>query len=260
MPNWVRTKVEVSSRDWETIRKLCVRKNETKDGDGDEKFDFNAIDPMPEAMNVEFGGKSDDAISLYLGKKDPSCLIYGTASDKKGKGDFYRLLILLKQHEPFTRYRPLTQDTIDYYTKKGNLAQTEGLGKHIVDNVKTYNAANWYEWALLRWGVKWNASDFSVEDDGKKATFYFDTPWSFAEKALVALSRKCPEITMRVSYADEDIGQNAGIETIGQGRVISGNEIDADTVPAYQIAFELWNCADMYHYDKKKRTFVPNED
>lgn len=72
------------------------------------------------------------------------------------------------------------------------------------------------DWARDRWGTKWNA--YSVERTSG-TELRFETAWSHPGPVLLALSRLFPKATIRVRYADEDLGRNFGEYTLTNGEV-----------------------------------------
>lgn len=82
------------------------------------------------------------------------------------------------------------------------------------EQAEKYGVVGWYDWRHKFWGTKWNARDAQYEGDGR---FIFDTAWSAPIPVLVALSRRFPDVTIHVAYADEDYGYNTGKGTIKAG-------------------------------------------
>lgn len=79
--------------------------------------------------------------------------------------------------------------------------------KVVLNNIKKYGAADWYNWSVYNWGTKWNAYDTSEwEDckDGKVTSFY--TAWSPPIPVIKKLSSKYPTLTFKLEYADEGGG------------------------------------------------------
>ena len=76
----------------------------------------------------------------------------------------------------------------------------------------------WYDWNIDHWGTKWGAYD---QTDGTHFSypmkFKFKTAWSHPDKVVTALSKKLPDVTFSIWYADEDIGSNCGRYCIKDG-------------------------------------------
>jgi hypothetical protein len=68
----------------------------------------------------------------------------------------------------------------------------------------------WYVWNREHWGTKWNA--YSMRRIGTTG-LYFETAWNTPEPvfhALVAADWFPQDVSLRVLYADEDMGHNLG--------------------------------------------------
>jgi len=64
-----------------------------------------------------------------------------------------------------------------------------------------YGAADWYDWQVKNWGVKWGECDVDVElHEPRLAVITFDTPWG---PPLVWLARAAvdhPKLTFRLAW------------------------------------------------------------
>ena len=79
--------------------------------------------------------------------------------------------------------------------------------------------ANWYDWRLDKWGVKWDASNVSVEDEtsfqdeptgNPDLIVNFYTPWGPPSGVLQELTEQHPEARFYLRWADE-FGPGNGI-------------------------------------------------
>jgi len=61
----------------------------------------------------------------------------------------------------------------------------------------------WYQWNLNNWGCKWDASDLSIEEDGKDVIYHFNTPWSIPNEAMEELARIFPTISIYWLFTEE---------------------------------------------------------
>ena len=104
------------------------------------------------------------------------------------------------------------------------------------EDLQEVGSRNWYHWRIAKWGTTWEAFDYS--DDG--TTFLFFTGWSHPHPVIEKLSRMFPEVTFRVAYAEEDLGQNVGRYTIKNGELVEHDDIEEGTKEAHQLAAELW--------------------
>lgn len=81
---------------------------------------------------------------------------------------------------------------------------TGALGR---EEQEKYGEKNWYDWSCQNWGTKWNA--MNAEPLGTNGVS-FETAWSMPEPIFKEISRRFPDMSVRVLYADEDRGSNCG--------------------------------------------------
>lgn len=89
------------------------------------------------------------------------------------------------------------------------------------------------DWARGNWGTKWNAYDTERETHN---SLRFDTAWNHPFPVIEALSRKFPDATIYVQYADEDLGSNLGEYTIRNGEIIESREFESLSEEALDFA------------------------
>jgi hypothetical protein len=166
----------------------------------DDKVDFNTILPMPKELNVTAGNVEYFAQEIIQQMK----LKNKTAEE------------CLKEHLP------------ELLDGKGEQVQI------YLNNYTKYGATSWYDWCIANWGTKWNAYEFIVRSNELE----FQTAWRTPVPVLIKLSKRFPEETITLNFADEDIGNNCGTMTVTQG------DIETDYMPegteAKQFACELW--------------------
>lgn len=101
--------------------------------------------------------------------------------------------------------------------------------KLLIANYEATGFFYWYDWNAHNWGTKWNAYGQPAEGFGCCTSEYsFETAWAHPTPVIRALSRKFPNITFQIEYADEDLGSNAGIYSI-----IHGDIVEEDIAPDY---------------------------
>ena len=83
------------------------------------------------------------------------------------------------------------------------------------------------DFARKVWGTKWNACDQSHDVAQGQATF--DTAWSCPKGVLLELSKRFPDESIAIEFADEDIGSNCGSFTLKNGVAIT-----SDIAPAWR--------------------------
>lgn len=121
---------------------------------------------------------------------------------------------------------------------------------------KKYGKENcWYEWSCKNWGTKWNA--FSSSSHGN--IIEFQTAWRGVADLIRKLSIIFPEIEFEYMYADEDIGYNAGKFKFKDNEPYN-YFIKDGSKEAYELAFELWGCADDFVWDEKAQQYKYKEE
>lgn len=75
-----------------------------------------------------------------------------------------------------------------------------------------HNTNHWYDWNTRNWGVKWDASDVYFEDWDGELAYDFETPWSFPEQAMRAMTEQYPTLTFTIRFLEE---QGWGGEALG---------------------------------------------
>ena len=102
---------------------------------------------------------------------------------------------------------------------------------------------NWYDWSIENWGTKWNALDF--EDTGNNNIISFQTAWSFPFPVILAIKDNLIvpnnlDVTMRIAYADEDIGNNLGAVLINKDS-INLADFEEGSPSAINFSKIVWN-------------------
>lgn len=218
-------------------------------------FDFNTVEKMPEDLNIENGTNSDNALSFYLSTLNPSCKWSGPKSSKMSKTAFADLIAMIKKADSWYDYKAMTEQDVATLHLETGIKPLLLLGKKEIDNIKKYHARDWYEWSCREWGSKWNAQDTVVDGN----TISFSTAWNAVIPVILKLSKQHPNINIDFQWADEDIGQNIGKISVLNGNIIKDNTLEDGDKKAYELAMELWGCADDYRYDAKKGTYVQKE-
>ena len=91
--------------------------------------------------------------------------------------------------------------------------------KIALNNIKEHGAKDWYDWSIRNWGCKWEPSlnhwdhwDDSMELD-------FETPWSPPEPWIHAVSKKFPNLMIKV-HVTEESDAYMGIITANNGQMV----------------------------------------
>ena len=148
-----------------------------RDDKGREMFiDFNRIKPIPEAMNVSCGSRSNQALELYLEFIKEKA---GIAEICLALGDRGATYTKRMTGDLTAKYAKVFQDDPDLLK----------FGEQLFNNIRDYGAPTWHEWCTENWGTKWNAFRQERIDDN---TIRFDTAWSGVPGLIQELSRQFP--------------------------------------------------------------------
>jgi len=69
-------------------------------------------------------------------------------------------------------------------------------------NLKKHGFASWYEFHIAEWGTKWNACDPSLDDNGDRLIYTFDTAWSPPGPIVLKLSELFPNAEFELKYIE----------------------------------------------------------
>jgi hypothetical protein len=174
MPNWCSNNIVVTgpAEDIARFRQTCIRPDET----GKPCFDFNGLIPMPAIL--EDGVIFDDMVILSL--DDPA-----------------RMPRSLEERMKYWKVHDLA-------ALKAKIL--EALQKESIEAFEQTGAANWYDWANMNWGTKWNACDFKViiEEPGRYEC-RFETAWCPPEPVYVKLAEMFPELCFEINGWDDQL-------------------------------------------------------
>lgn len=73
-----------------------------------------------------------------------------------------------------------------------------------------------FEWCVSHWGTKWDAYEIGEDYDA----ILFNTAWNTPRPIWAELSKRFPELYLKVEYASEDRGSNCGTLTYLNGELI----------------------------------------
>ena len=206
MPNWIFN--ELVAYNLDSAAKTTLRTAFEQDEP------FQAIHPMPQIL------KDTQSPTPYCLRKmfqEPSCknvsgldgVIFYSSLNRKD--DWRQKILEIGEHEVIRRIR-----------------EDKSIGKHeahmaelAVKAIVKTEYANWYDWCVDNWGVKWDASEPMFEDEplfkdeslgNPDLMVVFDTPWGPPTGILWKLSTQYPEATFILRWADrDDYGNGQGI-------------------------------------------------
>ena len=257
MPNWVRNKVIVGRKEFvDTLRKkYCTVKD-----NGVEDLDFDKVIKRPESLDIEFSSKSNDGLNLYMTMTNPKAAYFGKKEDKLMGKEWDALSDKLVGHISTYSGEPLKEDEVkELHEKyKDKIPELVELGKKQIENLREYEALNWYEWSLKNWGTKWSSDGFETSPEGY--SFTFETAWSPAFPILIEISKQNPNMKFAYLYSDENIGFNTGYALIHNGKTDFEGTFKDQSPDAFMLAFDLWGCRENYRWDDKEGTYLPIDE
>lgn len=186
--------------------------------DGRVQLDFNALIPMPKELNMEAGSTETDAIAAVIRE----------CSDKDYLGRSYYMGQNIDARE----------ERLNATAKRlGGMQNLLELGLKYISNIVHYGFSTWYGWRIAKWGTKWNAAETHIVN---RDTVEFWTAWSMPEPIFAELSKRYPDDEIEVTYADENIGENAGYVYFlgGEGSV---TRFDSCSQEAYEAYVDCWD-------------------
>lgn len=187
-------------------------------------FDFNKVVPMPASLDITEGTIKEDAVNAYISATNPGNRSELSPVGKLKLGDHALLYVEAKKAMRFGLPNTRLKDSeIKELAQRHQLASPEALvalGKQYVDNVHEHGAATWYDWRINNWGTKWNNEPDDLMVNEKDSSLHFLTAWSAPIPIVEELSHQHPELSLSISWADEDLGQNVGQATFQNGELI----------------------------------------
>lgn len=202
----------------------------------DSPLDFNKIIPMPKALDIEAGSRTNKGLAAYR-----EFISAYTFDGAKNNPDL--LNIPEKSENAFLR------------TRKDIKRDEWKLGKAAFQNQLRYGTPTWYEWRIANWGTKWSAYNVKVIDD---KTIEFQTAWSHAMPVIQELAKQFPHVQFDYSWADEDLGMNVGKAEFEYGELVSYEFFAGQSKCAYELAAELWGldlAEEGFVFDEEKQTY-----
>lgn len=224
MPNWVLSNINIKGSGPD-LQKFLDRFREP---DGDIKFKFNKIIPMPKGLITNEGPYSETgAIYIWL-------------TEHPGELPPAGLLNAECRNESFAARCDESKAEFESADKATQQEMIEG-GRRGLDNCIKYGAISWYDWCMNNWGVKSDVNDkayvqgpLNPNAGEDSVVLRFLTAWSFPAPIFVELSKLYPKLTFESKYADQDYGFNCAEFKAKNGEV-EFNDRDGDRVFACNV-------------------------
>lgn len=204
MPNYVYNLIKVADGDFQALADFM--KSEERD------FDFNKLIPMPPSMlalRTKYNGisKQSELGFRYWNDPDQRCKEnkYAIINEIKGRG--YDLRKTLR----------------------------EGIDRlYVYADCGYWNSL---EWAVAKWGTKWNALDIDVKPSDR--TIFFNTAWNAPIPIYKAMAKQFPTHKITAKYYNKG-GWFAGYCIINNGKAY-GEDYECESKKGKAIINEINN-------------------
>lgn len=271
MPNWAYQEIHCKNKeDLQKLRKAFS----TDPNDDDADIDFNKIIPMPKSIELTKSPSNFNAVTFFLMpekilpleevnlKIDEFAKTLENPIHKRLPNKIVKKLIKFKvdsEGEMFKKditdglINPLASNEFLEYCRKFNLKPTfENYGKQMLYNFMMYGAHNWYNWSILYWDTKWNAS-YTIWTD---TSVYFQTAWGPAINPIVKAS-EILQIPLFVEWAEEQFTEYGGCVEIENGQIINNEIYDKDPEKLFITSARLIDPdQENFRFDEKRHEIV----
>lgn len=220
MANWVLAKINASN---EVINALKNNKGE---------IDFNIVLPRPDIFK-EFG----EFIPVILRSDLENLIKYLNAKDKENGLAPLNERLANAPADKLAEVEKQARENIEREAAIIDKIDAKDLALQAYCKLTT-GSSDPLDWSTKHWGTKWNASEVIIDDKYLE----MQTPWNFPFPVICELSKKFPDETISVDYADEDLGYNCGSFAVKNGEVVSEylNTDNVDYKVSRRFACELW--------------------
>lgn len=207
MPNHVTNVIYIEHGTVEEVYKI-KQAIAGKDNKETMAIDFNKIIAMPEYLHKTRSPMSNTTTDLIVD--------YDKVEDKSPE----KIKQFIRKHFPI--------DDLIGSTNEEKQQEFNALRGYIETG-----CTNWYDWAIQKWGTKWNAYNTG---DNYSNSIWCDTAWATPEPVIQKLSEMFPEQVFKVEYADEDIGSNCGWYIYQNGELLQNHDYFEDQDEANEFA------------------------
>lgn len=256
MPNWVRNRLIIDSDNYEEIINDLTLKTE----DGEREFDFNKIIPMPRTIEMIISGSITEMckkLFRYSVKDKPEYDEYKSYFEKdkneiQSDEEYKKLLEQCLNYED-TKFTSNGVERKKLFNAEDNVLF---YGKTAYDNIRHYGVQDWYDWSMLNWGVKWNASQTLIDGN----IIEFETPWDSVTLLMADIARKYPNAKFTYEFSEEQVAVYGGRYIFENGDVVEGGHFEECSKEMYENAFSFWpGVKDYYKFVKSKNTYFPKQ-
>lgn len=198
MPSHVENIIQLSGDERRIAEALAAIQD---DEEGLGSISFQKLIPMPEALDIEYGTRTDQGLSAY--REFVEFYLQGRSAEEVD------LLHIPQEKEEL------------YLEEHQDIQKDEWeLGRTAFQNLTLYGASTWYEWCNENWGTKWDAygfDNFGLFQDG---SLRFLTAWSPPHPVIERLAEIYPDLSILHEWVDEELGYNCGRREYADGDLI----------------------------------------
>ena len=202
MPNWVKNELFViGSKKNRNAVKALLANSEMNSDDDELVLDFNKVVRMPDGYawtnspanrvgkyaNPDVRG--DEPLD-WQWSKDRNC---GSLSDVEAR-IAERLLELGAVHRQGIDFELLSN--VELQLLRSMLS---------VVLKRLHGFECWHDWAIAKWGTKWNAHNVKVRDANRVLRYHFLTAWTPPRPFVYALGKQCPDVTLVLESLDSGV-------------------------------------------------------
>ncbi|MDO5556344.1 MAG: hypothetical protein Q4G09_07060 [Clostridia bacterium] len=191
---------------------------------------YKKLIPMPKRLNLTEGSIKNSAITYaFLQKSEKERIrIVKMLCNKKLKETKTLFQNFLKYQDNFEELKKMNKE---FKPKDEEIALKirtfKQLGEIYLKNIAEYGYATWYEWAINKWGTKWDAYDSIGTPESGELEFL--SAWNPPNGIVKKLFEKFPE--EKINWYYEEPGMDFAGNYISDG---NGNYIDVPCpVPNY---------------------------
>jgi len=94
----------------------------------------------------------------------------------------------------------------------------QGDDKSKEELIKKYGAADWYDWQVKNWGVKWSVAADLISENPESLLYGFNSAWDSPIKFFEKISTEFPNLLFKLKYDEPGVGF-MGLAKISNGKV-----------------------------------------
>lgn len=185
MPNWCDNDLYIYGKHRTEIADAIAN--------GENVIDFEKIVPMPPGLIEIMKGSTSSDAEILLGWRDPDGMLGWDWVKAEGISDVEGLKAYLVKNNP---------DLPAIAEKMKALKEETGY-------------SDWYQFAIERWGTKWNTDGGSRDDGRTRICLTFHTAWSPPMPIVDALAKKYPKTRFSLRYYECGMGFRGHYEVKG---------------------------------------------